>query len=201
MIPSDHFVRFYNEVFKFLEKKNGLEPYYLEISRHQELHCLEHFLKKGLQGMEEYWGQIRIEENCICSSWIEDDVRYSHMQKCPSLSKVLDNDATPCEKYCYHCPGWVAPLVTKCGFYYIKYLRALDVPECYSVFSENGKIAFVVPAEILQVAYAEDLRLYLTNNLAKITLITFKTEVSLILITNSLPIEGIEFFNACGKIT
>ena len=137
MIPSDHFVRFYNEVFKFLEKKNGLEPYYLEISRHQELHCLEHFLKKGLQGMEEYWGKIIIEENCICSSWIEDDVRYSHMQKCPSLSKVLDNDATPCEKYCYHCPGWVAPLVTKCGFYYIKYLRALDVPECYSVFSEN----------------------------------------------------------------
>lgn len=42
------------------------------------------------------------------------------------------------------------------------------------MLSENGKIAFVVPAEILQVAYAEDLRLYLTNNLAKITLITFK---------------------------
>ena len=25
MIPSDHFVRFYNEVFKFLDEKNGLE--------------------------------------------------------------------------------------------------------------------------------------------------------------------------------
>lgn len=45
---------------------------------------------------------------------------------------------------------------------------------CVQMLSENGKIAFVVPAEILQVAYAEDLRLYLTNNLAKITLITFK---------------------------
>ena len=42
------------------------------------------------------------------------------------------------------------------------------------MLSQNGKIAFVIPAEILQVAYAEDLRLYLSNNLAKITLITFE---------------------------
>lgn len=45
---------------------------------------------------------------------------------------------------------------------------------CVQLLSENGKIAFVIPAEILQVAYAEDLRLYLADNLAKITLITFE---------------------------
>lgn len=45
---------------------------------------------------------------------------------------------------------------------------------CVQLLSENGKIAFVIPAEILQVAYAEDLRLYLANHLAKITLITFE---------------------------
>lgn len=45
---------------------------------------------------------------------------------------------------------------------------------CVQLLSENGKIAFVIPAEILQVAYAEELRLYLANNLAKITLITFQ---------------------------
>lgn len=45
---------------------------------------------------------------------------------------------------------------------------------CVQILSEKGKIAFVIPAEILQVAYAEDLRLYLANNLAKITLITFE---------------------------
>lgn len=45
---------------------------------------------------------------------------------------------------------------------------------CVQLLSENGKIAFVIPAEILQVAYAEDLRLYLANNLAKITLIAFE---------------------------
>jgi hypothetical protein len=65
MIPSDHFVRFYNEVFKFLDKENGLEKYYREISRHQELHCYKLFMEKGLEGMEEYWGHIRVEDNCV----------------------------------------------------------------------------------------------------------------------------------------
>lgn len=45
---------------------------------------------------------------------------------------------------------------------------------CTKMLSENGKIAFIIPAEILQVAYAEDLRLFLSNEFAKITLITFE---------------------------
>ncbi|MEY7999136.1 N-6 DNA methylase [Clostridium sp. Mt-5] len=45
---------------------------------------------------------------------------------------------------------------------------------CIQLLNANGKIAFVLPAEILQVAYAEDLRLFLSNNLSKITLITFE---------------------------
>lgn len=45
---------------------------------------------------------------------------------------------------------------------------------CVQMLNKNGKIAFVVPAEILQVAYAEDLRLYLSNHFSKITLITFE---------------------------
>ena len=45
---------------------------------------------------------------------------------------------------------------------------------CVQMLSDKGKIAFVIPAEILQVAYAEDLRLFLTNQLSKITLITFE---------------------------
>ncbi len=45
---------------------------------------------------------------------------------------------------------------------------------CTKMLSENGKIAFVVPAEILQVAYAEELRLFLSNQFGKITMITFE---------------------------
>ena len=45
---------------------------------------------------------------------------------------------------------------------------------CIKMLSDNGRIAFVIPAEILQVVYAEDLRLFLANTLSKITLITFE---------------------------
>lgn len=45
---------------------------------------------------------------------------------------------------------------------------------CVQLLSDNGRIAFVIPAEILQVAYAEDLRLFLSNQLSKITLLTFE---------------------------
>ena len=45
---------------------------------------------------------------------------------------------------------------------------------CVHMLTEEGKIAFVIPAEILQVAYAEDLRLFLSNALSKITLLTFE---------------------------
>lgn len=137
MIPSDHFVRFYSEVFKFLDTQNGLEEYYREIGRHQELHCYECFMDKGLDGMEEYWGHIRVEENCISSSKIVDGVRYSFMDRCPSLSKILDSDAEPCEKYCRHCPGWCIPLMTKCGFYYMSNIKSLTDPHCCSAQTED----------------------------------------------------------------
>lgn len=48
------------------------------------------------------------------------------------------------------------------------------VVACVHLLSKNGKIAFVIPAEILQVAYAEDLRLFLAENLSNITLLAFK---------------------------
>ena len=137
MIPSDHFVRFYNEVFKFLDEKNELTPYYQEISRHQELHCYECFMDKGLLGMEEYWGHIRKEENCVSYSEIINNVRYSYMNVCPSLSKVLDSDASPCEKYCAHCPGWLLPLMTKCGFYCGNTIIDPKEPHCRGFQTED----------------------------------------------------------------
>lgn len=45
---------------------------------------------------------------------------------------------------------------------------------CTQMLNETGRIAFVVPAEILQVKYAEDLRLFLSNQYSRITLITFE---------------------------
>lgn len=142
MLPSDHFVRFYNEVFKFLEAQGPghLEKYWLKISHHQERHCLELFKEQGLKGMYDYWEHIRIEENCDMTLRISDDCLHSTMNKCPSLSKVLDNDATPSENYCAHCAGWIGPVLRKAGYYYVTVIGKIDVPSCdWWIYSDKSK--------------------------------------------------------------
>lgn len=133
MIPSDHFVKFYNEIFKYLDKQGSgaVEEYFNTISRHQETHCLEAFRDRGLTGMKEYWDKIWFEENCD-SELLEfsDKVYKTICHNCPSLTKVLDNDAGASRIYCHHCPGWVMPIMTKSGFYCLFDLVSLEIPRC-----------------------------------------------------------------------
>ncbi|UYB49957.1 class I SAM-dependent methyltransferase (plasmid) [Lysinibacillus capsici] len=51
-----------------------------------------------------------------------------------------------------------------------------------SLLEDNAKVAFVIPAELFQVKYAEQLRSYLMRNLNEITILTF----------NELIFDGIE---------
>ncbi len=119
MIPSDQFVRFYNEVFKFLDAQGGdaLEEYYRVVSEQQERHCLELFMKQGLAGMKAYWDRIAVEENCDMTCTLHADRLEIVMRRCPSLGKAMDNDAGAFARYCDHCPGWVIPLLEKAGFH------------------------------------------------------------------------------------
>ena len=75
MIPSDHFTRFYNEVFKFLENQgeDALADYFLEISKNQEKHILDLIREEGFAGMYQYWSVIRDEENCELDLGYDDE--------------------------------------------------------------------------------------------------------------------------------
>lgn len=161
MIPSDHFVKFYNEVFKFLDARNSgeLEKYYQFVSENQKFHCLELFREKGLAGMYEYWEHIRIEENCDMSLVLEDDLLYSKMKLCPSLSKITDNDGGACPKYCDHCPGWTLPLITEAGFFAIYNIIDRTEPACeFFIYKELDKAQKKL-AELLKV-YNNDIIKY-----------------------------------------
>lgn len=65
---------------------------------------------------------------------------------------------------------------------------------CVRLLAENGKILFVIPAELLQVAFAENLRQYLSNTLSKISLITFEK-----LVFPEIEQEVIIFIGVKGK--
>lgn len=133
MIPSDHFTRFYNEVFKFLESKGeaALEAYWLEISKNQEYHTLDLFKEKGLEGMYEYWAHIRDEENCDLDLVLHDDHIDLRMNACPSLAKVQDNDATTMQRYCDHCAGWIGPITDKTGYFLVYDVIDRNKPQCH----------------------------------------------------------------------
>ena len=161
MIPSDHFVRFYNEVFKFLDEHDGLNEYYQEISRHQDLHCLELFRTKGLQGVYDYYCVIRKEENCDMDIELNGHELVLRMNKCPSLSKAKDNDAGLCRKYCLHCPGWVQPVYKRAGFFEIYDIGDLEEPSCTEWIYDDLALAQkkyrsllnTIPAERLFISF------------------------------------------------
>ena len=150
MIPSDHFVRFYNEVFKFLDEKNDLEKYYKHISRHQEFHCLKLFSEKGIKGVYEYYQKIYKEENCRGKLILNDDELILSMERCPSLSKAIDNDAGVCGKYCLHCPGWTTDIYTKAGLYQIFDIMGLYEPQCREWIYEKKELAVAKYKELLK---------------------------------------------------
>ena len=139
MIPSDHFVKFYSEVFKYLQKqgKAAVDEYYTTIAEHQKTHCLKLFQEKGIEGMKEYWDHIIIEENCDADSFIQNKSYTFYMNSCPSLGKVLDNDGGVCDIYCDHCPGWILPVMSACSHYCVYDMIASDIPRCmFKVFEK-----------------------------------------------------------------
>ena len=132
MIPSDHFVMFYNEVFKFLERRGpeALKRYYRRVADRQADFTLADFRRDGLKGMYDYWERIRIEENCELSHVLSADSYEARMTRCPSLSKALESDAGPCRSYCDHCPGWVLDVIARAGYFSVFDIVGRTVPEC-----------------------------------------------------------------------
>lgn len=132
MIPSDHFTRFYNEVFKFLEARGeaDLDDYFLEISKNQEKHILDLIRQSGFEGMYRYWSVIRDEENCELDLGY-DEVKFElRMHLCPSLTKAKDNDAETWPRYCDHCAGWIGPIMDKTGYHLVYDVIDRNKPQC-----------------------------------------------------------------------
>jgi len=142
MIPSDHFVRFYNEVFKTLMTcgRRRLLDYWRELGRLQTAELSDRFREGGLQAAHDYWSRIRDEENCDASLALTEDYFEFSMHSCPSLGKVLDNDAEACELYCDHCMGWIEDLMRNAGLYAVMDMRSRSEPHCtFRVYTDPEK--------------------------------------------------------------
>jgi len=158
VIPSDHFVRFYNEVFKALERKGRgpLVAYWRELGRLQAGELKERFRQGGLSAAAAYWRRIVREENCQAEIVESPDHFELRMLRCPSLSKVLDNDATPCAAYCDHCMAWIEPAMEGCGLYPVLDMESRCEPHCrLRVYKDRRDAeAFARQAKLLSDPYA-----------------------------------------------
>ena len=132
MLPSDHYVRFYNELFKMLEERSheDLKGYWREISRLQRTILGPFIERDGLAGMYAYWAHIREEENCEADLALTEDYFEFRMLKCPSLTKAMDNDAGAFTYYCDHCAGWIGPVVESYGYHLAYDMISRTEPRC-----------------------------------------------------------------------
>ena len=144
MIPSDHFVRFYNEVFKALRdlSAEALRDYWREVGALQTAELAERFREGGLQACRDYWERIRVEENCEADLRLTDDFFEFQMRRCPSLSKALDSDGGVCEVYCDHCMGWIELVMDAAGLHAVMDMKSRTTPEClFRVYADKAKAA------------------------------------------------------------
>lgn len=142
MIPSDHFVRYYNEVFKSLEDlgRQHLVRYWDTLGELQKKELADSFRNGGIQACYDYWARILKEENCVGQLDLTPDYFELRMDCCPSLSKVLDNDAAACSVYCDHCMGWVGPVMQTAGLYAVIDMISRTEPKCVlRVYTDRNK--------------------------------------------------------------
>jgi hypothetical protein len=159
MIPSGHFVRFYNEVFKTLADRghDDLVAYWRELGRLQTRVLAAALRSGGLVACRDYWARIVDEEDCQADLVLTDDYFELRMRRCPSLSKALDNDATPCRLYCDHCMGWVQPVMEAAGLYAASDIESRSEPHCvFRVYTDRDKAReFEEQAQLPAKPYAQ----------------------------------------------
>ena len=132
MMPSDHFVMFYNEMFKYLAKQGprALDRYYARVAARQGNFTLDRYRRDGLKGVYDYYCRIRVEENCDLDMDLQPDHLLLRMNKCPSLSKALDSDGGASPVYCDHCPGWCLRVLGAAGLWQVFDLISRTKPVC-----------------------------------------------------------------------
>lgn len=143
MIPSDHFIYFYNEVFKYLQKQGPkeLDRYYQRVADRQANFTLDAFRRNGLAGVRDYYRRIRIEENCDLDIIERPDCLCLRMNVCPSLSKALDSDGGTCPRYCDHCPGWCLRVLAAAGIWDVYDMVSRTEPVCVEWYYTDRALA------------------------------------------------------------
>ena len=159
MIPSDHFVLFYNEIFKNIARRGTkeLDRYYQRVADRQANFTLDAFRREGLKGVRDYYRRIRVEENCDLDIVERPDCLCLKMNRCPSLSKALESDAGACPVYCDHCPGWCLRVLAAAGIWDVYDMVSRTEPVCVEWYYTDRDLARKKYEELVALRGGTDL--------------------------------------------
>jgi len=120
MIGVYDFNAHYEWTFAWLEQQGGsqlLREYWdVAIHRDSQRHAVELILRKGIRGMQEYWGKTLPQEGGSHHTTATETVFRIDMHDCPSKGFLLRNRLQQHPDYCDHCIGWIGPMLRRAGF-------------------------------------------------------------------------------------
>jgi len=120
MLGVYDFCGHYEWTFEWLRQQGG-EPLvrrFWDAAIHQDSqrHAQELILKRGIEGMKEYWGHTLQEEGAGYHTTATEDTFRIDMHDCPSKGFLIRNHLEQYRDYCDHCMGWIGPLLKQAGY-------------------------------------------------------------------------------------
>jgi hypothetical protein len=110
----------YEWTFAWLEKRGGptllSEFWDKAIHQNSQQHAAELILRKGIEGMKEYWGHSLSQEGAGYKTTSTETVFRIDIHDCPSKGFLLRNQLEQHHDYCDHCIGWIGPMLKRAGF-------------------------------------------------------------------------------------
>ena len=131
MISCTEFIPAYSQMFKFLERRGGVEAVdgFWEYLSDEFLGNLRDLVKEhGIRGCWMYWSHTLNEEAADFTMTIDDEAGEFEivMHKCPSMMRLLEmKHVEPYHDYCRHCDVLYARVLEPLGF-----SCELDMSEC-----------------------------------------------------------------------
>ena len=136
MISCTEFIPAYSEMFKFLERRGGVEAVdgFWEFLSDDFLGNLCELVKEhGLRGCWKYWSHTLNEEAADFTMSIDDEAGVFEivMHKCPSKGRLLELEhVEPYHDYCRHCDVLYARVLKPLGFECISDMSQCDKARC-----------------------------------------------------------------------
>ncbi len=136
MISCTEFIPAYNELFRFIEQKQGKEAvvdFWNHLSDVFLNNLRDMVAAHGIRGCWMYWSKTLTEESAAFTMELDEEKgEFSiSMKYCPSKGRLLENkDIEPYKDYCRHCDVLYRRVLEPLGFSYELNISQNNTPDC-----------------------------------------------------------------------